>query len=340
MRIEMSLACAICLAAAAHGCVTNGPLFDELPESEGVAGPFAGSLEPAAAAADDRGAGGQETVGSEPGGQLAPVGAVAQAAAEPGCEAGILLPGDTTFELSHAGRVRRYHVHVPSDYAGTRPVPALIDLHGTGSTALEQAGLSGWREKADAVGFIAVYPEALGGSWNAGPCCDSSLAESVDDEGFIRALVARLQQDACVDPARIYATGISTGGAMAHLLACRAADLFAATAPVAMGRHATPCEPVRPISVVMARGILDVIAPFDDSSGPGAVEAFVHWRDLNGCRGLPQRVAPECERFEDCAGGVEVMACTLLAAQQVYENIQSFSVPDAAWAVFERQPLR
>jgi polyhydroxybutyrate depolymerase len=52
-------------------------------------------------------------------------------------------------------------------------------------------------------------------------------------------VVARLQQDACIDAKRIYATGLSNGGAMAHLLGCRAADLFAATAPVSMG-NGTP----------------------------------------------------------------------------------------------------
>jgi polyhydroxybutyrate depolymerase len=167
------------------------------------------------------------------------------------------------------------------------------------------------------------------------------MDQGVDDEGFIRALIARLQREACVDDARVYATGISSGGAMAHLVACRAADVFAAAAPVSMGNGTTPCEPARPISVVMVRGVLDLVARFDGSSEyPGAEEDFAHWRDLNGCGGEPQPVDDECDRYENCAGGVEVVACRVFGQHLLYENIAVFSVPDVAWAVFERQPIR
>ena len=42
-----------------------------------------------------------------------------------------------------------------------------------------------------------------------------------------------LVRDACVDPARAYADGISSGGAMTASLACRASDTFAGFGPVA-----------------------------------------------------------------------------------------------------------
>src|SRR4029078_4838594 len=104
--------------------------------------------------------------------------------------------------------------------------------------------------KSDSTGFIVVYPNGLNASWNGGSlCCGQSRMDGVDDEGFLRALVARMQRDACIDARRIYATRLSRRGALAHLLACRAADLFAASAPVSMGNGTIPCQPSRPISV-------------------------------------------------------------------------------------------
>jgi polyhydroxybutyrate depolymerase len=258
-----------------------------------------------------------------------------------GCASASIAPGDHGVEFSYADQLRRYYVHVPASYDGMRPVPLVVDLHGETMSASEQADLSGWREKSDAEGFIVVYPEGLDGSWNGGSlCCGSSLLQGVDDEGFIRSVVTRMDRDACVDPKRVYATGLSSGGAMAHLLACRAADLFAATAPVSMGNGTTPCEPSRPISVVMTRGILDLVVRFDGTSDfPGAEEDFDHWRDLNACTGEPQPREDACESYSDCAGGVEVMACRVVGQHVLYDNITDFSVPDAAWAVFERQAI-
>ena len=54
---------------------------------------------------------------------------------------------------------------------------------------------------------------------------------NVDDVAFARALVAQVSTTACIDPKRVYATGFSMGGGMAHYLACHAADVFAAVAP-------------------------------------------------------------------------------------------------------------
>jgi poly(3-hydroxybutyrate) depolymerase len=61
----------------------------------------------------------------------------------------------------------------------------------------------------------------------------SHCAKNIDDVAFARALVAKLQTQACIDPKRIYAVGYSLGGGMSIKLACDAADLFAAVAPAA-----------------------------------------------------------------------------------------------------------
>jgi polyhydroxybutyrate depolymerase len=251
-----------------------------------------------------------------------------------------LSPGNTSVTLDHDGEQREYLVHVPAGYDGALPVPLVVDMHGLTSSAAQQS-LFGWREKADREGFIVVHPQGLNASWNGGElCCGTSQRNGVDDEGFIRALVAQMQRDACIDAKRVYATGLSNGGAMSHLLACNAADVFAAAAPVSMGNGAIPCEPSRPISVIMTRGTRDPLVAFDGGGlFPGAREDFEQWRDLAGCVGEARPSDELCETFDDCEGGVEVTLCTLDAGHVLYSNSQGFSVPDVVWAAFERQAL-
>ena len=63
--------------------------------------------------------------------------------------------------LTVDGMTREVIVHVPAAAAGTTPVPAVLMLHGTSGDGERYYNISGWREKADAEGFIAVFPTAL-----------------------------------------------------------------------------------------------------------------------------------------------------------------------------------
>jgi polyhydroxybutyrate depolymerase len=251
-----------------------------------------------------------------------------------------LAAGNQTFRIEHDGVERTYIVHVPSGLDPNAALPLVVDMHGLTSGATQQAALSGWRQKADAEGFIVVHPQGLNASWNGGDlCCGASQRDDVDDEGFIRAMVAEIQQAACIDPKRIYATGLSNGGAMSHLLACNAADLFAASAPVSMGNGTRPCQPSRPISIVLTRGTEDTLVAFDGGLFPSAQADFEQWAALNGCRGEPRPANELCQLFDDCEGGVEVELCAIDAGHVLYANQQGFSVPDVVWQTFARQAL-
>ena len=59
------------------------------------------------------------------------------------------------------GVVREVILHVPESVDGTTDVPVVFMLHGTGGSGQRVYNISGWVEKADATGFIAVFPSAL-----------------------------------------------------------------------------------------------------------------------------------------------------------------------------------
>ena len=312
------------------------PLFDqeatdiatEPPETQGSSAMVAAQLAPAPAA---------------------PSTALTGAAAIPAtCEkVSTYVPGDNRASLQHGGRTRRYVVYVPRTLKAGVPAPLVLDFHGNGGSATQEEGSSGWRQKADRESFIAVYPDGVGGAWNVGNCCGQALSGKVDDVGFARAIVQAVRAATCVDPKRVYATGLSNGAGLAHRLACEAADVFASIAAASADLVTDPCKPVRPISELSVRGLNDRLVAYaggaTGSTGwysPGAKGTLALWKSINGCTGNPVSKRPYCETYENCQAGTEVTLCSLPGTGHLlYSNSLGFSVPDVAWELFTRQPM-
>ena len=64
----------------------------------------------------------------------------------------------------------------------------------------------------DWVYYVALF--ALLSADAAAQCamCRTALEQNVDDVGFTRAIIESLQNEACIDAKRVYATGCSNGG--------------------------------------------------------------------------------------------------------------------------------
>lgn len=92
----------------------------------------------------------------------------------------------------------------------------------------------------------------------------------VDDEAFVRAVVAHVAATACVDLNRVYLTGMSQGGMMTSWLYSRAGDLFAAFAPLAGTNprdfYANPPTSDTDASVLFVHGTSDNVVPHDGRS--------------------------------------------------------------------------
>jgi len=153
-------------------------------------------------------------------------------------QVGRLVPGIHTRALRVGDRERRYRVCVPRSYDGQKAVPVVLVFHGGGGDPDGMMKLCGMNAKAEQAGFIAVYPYGTGRfagrllSFNGGECCGYAHDNSIDDVGFVRALLDDLAAAANVDADRIFATGLSNGGIMSHYLASELSDRIAAIAPV------------------------------------------------------------------------------------------------------------
>jgi polyhydroxybutyrate depolymerase len=214
-------------------------------------------------------------------------------------------------------------LHVPSKYDGSKPVPLVVDFHGLGGTASGEATSSPYPAVTDPEGVIMALPAGLSGtlgtSWNLGTCCVTA-----DDVAFARALVADVEKTACIDSKRVYAVGFSLGGGMAHVIACKAADVFAAAAPAAadlVQEGLADCKPSRPITVITFRGTADTSVHYEGGSvspnasmpltGLGAKASFQKWAEIDHCTGSPTAEDRNgCASYTSCQDGVEVVLCT------------------------------
>jgi poly(3-hydroxybutyrate) depolymerase len=277
------------------------------------------------------------------------------------CGTNIWSAGDTVKHLTVDGLDRQYILHVPAAYTGAGRVPLVVDMHGFGAGGERQEVRSGgWKDKADGEGFIVVFPTGSaipvevgisGAEWSAGE--GSIPAPSpIDDVAFIRMLVAKIASDGCVDQGQIYATGVSNGGAMAHWLGCEAAGLFAAIAPVDADIMGHPCNPSRSLPVVFFRATDDTVAPYGGGQvlpgviAPGALNSFEEWRAHDGCTGGPTPSNSYCSTYASCAGGSEVVLCSLApdpggaaiehGGSYSYPFANGFKLVDFAWTFLQR----
>ncbi|HNV72206.1 MAG TPA: PHB depolymerase family esterase, partial [Candidatus Ozemobacteraceae bacterium] len=131
---------------------------------------------------------------------------------------------------------RTYELFVPKNVVGSSPVPLLLVLHGGGGTGrgMQYLTLGRFNELAEREGFVVAYPDGLKKNWNDGRDVPASEAHAskLDDVGFLKALIQKLQTELSIDPSRIYACGISNGAFMSARLAIEAPDVFAAVALV------------------------------------------------------------------------------------------------------------
>lgn len=237
--------------------------------------------------------------------------------------------GNRTLSLKSSGIGRVSVLHVPARYEPTEGAPLVLNFHGFTSDGWQQQILTRMDATSEARGFIVAYPSGVAASWNAGQCCGTAWLDAVDDVQFVKDLIAKISDEYCIDPKRIYATGMSNGGFIAHRLGCELADTFAAIAPVAgvLGVAPGACKPSRPMPVLHFHGTSDPLVPYGggypvlklDMAGTlnfrSVKDTVATWRNLNGCVGEPEILYAKgdatCERWADCSPGAEVTLCTI-----------------------------
>jgi polyhydroxybutyrate depolymerase len=114
--------------------------------------------------------------------------------------------------------------------------------------------------------------------------------------------------------------------------------------PISGGNRVADCKPSRPIPVINVRGRTDNLVPFGgNNTWPSAMADFTKWSEIDGCTDTPVAVPmhPACQMRTKCAGGVEVLLCSIDGGHVLYGDAarQMSAIPDVAWELFQRHPL-
>jgi polyhydroxybutyrate depolymerase len=269
--------------------------------------------------------------------------------------------GTESKTLEFGGRTRTYLVHSPKGDDGKTPLALVLVLHGAVQGATNVQRMSGMSAKADKEKFLVAYPNGtsrsgLAPTWNAGACCGYAQTNQVDDVGFLRALIDKLEHDYTVDPKRIFVTGISNGGMMSYRLACELADRIAAIAPVE-GAQDIDCRPSRPVSVLIFHGTADILVPYNGGTTPFQIgpkrtdtpvsSTVAFWVNQNGCSKTPRREQTNQQRIDTytgCKDATGVTLYTIRGGPHMWPGarLSNNDVPatDIMWAFFTAHPKR
>jgi polyhydroxybutyrate depolymerase len=246
--------------------------------------------------------------------------------ASPACAAGAKAPASKV-----AGAPLDTLLRVPASARGHR-APLILALHFASGTGAQMEQATRYTPEAARSGFAVAYPTASENNfW------------SLDDLDKLAKTLDAVERVACIDPARVYVSGISNGGFMATVMACRMAGRIAAAALFAPGVNGIGgCSPSRPISVLEVHGTSDPIVPYRD------IPAFVAgWAKRDGCasRSTAQRRSATVTifRWPGCRGGARVEHLRLTRGKHIelLPQLRAAGVDPArtAWAFLRAHRL-
>ena len=208
----------------------------------------------------------------------------------------LTLTGSLSAQIQHftwQGTEREYLIRVPSQHSG--PLPVLFFLHGLGDNITNYDQTFNFGQIAEEFGWAIVAPQALnqgmGAMWNAG-----LMSSSIDDAGFLMALLDSLTIQYQLDPDSVFFSGFSMGGFMTHRMAIMHGDRITACVPfsgliTAADAAQTPVAPVRMLHV---HGTNDNVVGYNGYStafgmnlGLGVDAIMDYWQNANSCTGEP-----------------------------------------------------
>ena len=272
--------------------------------------------------------------GSDPSARAEPIGEQVCAPARTPIGTQQVLDGT----VSVGETTRTYRLTLPSTYDGTRRVPLVLLFHGTSGTIDDIETYTGMVTAAAQRGYATLTPQAISAAadgtlpaaWTV-PGFDTDGAP--DDVAFVSGLVDTVTTAYCVDPDRVFATGLSAGAAFSTYLACRT-DLLAGIAPVAGMNLIQPCPGADPLTVITFHGTGDALVAYDgityepDPDLPdtgfynGPIQEDVsRWAAAFGCdQTVDEQPAADVtsRTYSGCRSGVSVTVVTVIEGGHVW----------------------
>lgn len=174
----------------------------------------------------------------------------------------------------------------------------IIGLHWRGGSADDVRGWSGFFGLKNEYGSSAIFiaPQGLDAGW----------ANTNDrDIRFMRSMISQVQQGACTDTQRVFATGFSFGGMMSNAIGCGMGDVVRAVAPMA-GSLWSGCSPsTYRVAALFIHAQDDNTVPY--TAGEEARNTFIA---RNSCSATTVPIGSNgCVEYQGCAARKPVVWC-------------------------------
>ena len=250
---------------------------------------------------------------------------------------------------------RTYKQYLPVGFdPQNEQVSLVVIMHGLGGSNTEMAN-AGFNLVADTARIIAIFPQGLNNAfgqpaWNNG----TLLASTVDDIGFMNAIVDSMILNYNVNPSQVYFTGISMGSIMSYHLACAMNDRIAAIGCMS-GTMSTSdinsCVPTYVTPVIHFHGTTDDVVPYDSNPLPSlslVPETMAFWKNAHNCGmtadslRLPDTAADGITvdrfRYDDCAPAASLELWRLNNGMHTYfyEPLNDITEMIEIWLFFRR----
>ena len=213
------------------------------------------------------------------------------------------------------------------------PLPLVLVIHGDGGHA--QSFHDEWPfEAATQDGAYLAYLDGRNATW------DLETVKDNVDIAYAESVINDAAEQVPIDKTHVFATGYSSGGFFANVLACHRPALLRAIASNAGGApfnqpeswpNGYPkCPGQAPVATLSLHGDKDGTVTLDS----GRFDAE-YWAYVNGCNDAAMETTgyPECRAYKACKPGKAVGFCTIPGLGHWVWSESAV----ASWTFFQRQ---